>query len=380
MVNILSIINSAIFGLMNLSVLILVILTIKRTKNEELGSDCKKRFSKSFISFLLFLLFATFFDFAFSITQIILWEIYEIHPYSSDTIQIIWGIKSGLVFLNLFIAFILLFSSMEIYLFNKKSKWKFGILSILLLCGVFLLIILEIVMYYVYPFRPYNFPDEYVMVTYSQTYAITRLVVVLSTNFIYLIIGIVAIVLLKKTAIKNELLRKYTNPLSKGIILFFIALPVLHQLESIITFINIMMIKNGSLSFNNNSYWFNLGIFFISGIVFIIGMIFLALGNIQTILVPLTFSRKKVVKYGKIEEDVKYGKNEEDVKYGKIEEDVKYEMVEEDVKYEMVEEDIKYEMVEEEVPRESEETCSECGALIPFGAVFCIQCGKDSEE
>ncbi len=331
MANFLSIMNCVIFGLMNLLVLILVIKSANKTKKEELSPKCKKNFSKFFIGFLIFLMFATFFDFALSINENILSEIYGFDYPFLPIYRIIWGIAYGLSFLNQLIAFILLFSSMEINLFHKKSKGKFAILSIILLCGSFLLIIIEIVMRYVFPYGFFE-PSEgsYIYTSISLPYAITQLVVVILTNCNYLIIGIIIFILLKKTTMENELFREFTKQLSLGVILLFIVIPLLHLLEIILTFIDFMIIINGNFESNFRIIYalLYLSIFYISSLVFIFGIIILTLGAIKTMSVPLIFSRKKAKKAIKVIKQI------------------------------------------------PEKICPNCEAPVPFGAQFCIKCGK----
>ena len=129
-----------------------------------------------------------------------------------NTIDIVWGVTFGLSALNKLVAFLLLFSSMEIFLFNKKSKWKFGILAIVLLGGIFIMTIVNIVLYYTINYEGYN---------------IARGVVAVLTNFNYWIIGIVILILLAKTSKENAMLRNYTRLISIGIVLMLIIYPLI---------------------------------------------------------------------------------------------------------------------------------------------------------
>ena len=170
-------------GLMNILVLVLLIVVINSNLKKELGPDCKKGFSNFFIAFLVFLMFSTFFDFAYSLTYKIISDLIEAGEMDHSTywtiIPIISIAKFWLDFLNTWNAFILLFSSMEIYLFYKKSHWKFMILAIILQIGTFLLFILNIVIGGLL-----NFMGSF----------ITQLIVDILINFNYIIIGIVILI------------------------------------------------------------------------------------------------------------------------------------------------------------------------------------------
>ncbi len=348
MVGFSSIIRSVIYVLMNLVVIILLIKSSNETKKKELEPKCKKKFTKSFNSYLFFLIFVTFFNLVYWLFRVIFGERYGIEPHFSIILRFIWGITYELAFLNQFIAYIVLFRAMEKNLFNKKSKYKFNILSIILLSGVFFLIIIEIIMYYVFPYEPYLVPGEYTKILPSFPYAITRLVVVILAHFNYLIIGIFALILLKKTEKEDKLLQKYTKPLSEGVILLFIVIPLLNQVVGILDFINYMIILNGSLSFNLISYWINNGIFYLSSLLFIIGIIVLTTGAIKTMSVPLTFSRKKAAK--------------------RIPPKVVKRIPPEVVKR------IPPKVVKRVSPKVVN-TCPKCSTTIPYGARFCIKCG-----
>jgi len=360
MVGFSSIIRSIIYVLMNLVVIILLIRTSDKTKKKELEPKCKKKFTKSFNGYLFFLIFVTFFNLVYWLFRVIFGESYGIDPHFSITLRFVWGITYGLAFLNQFIAFIVLFRAMGNNLFIKKSKSKFTILSIILLSGVFFLIIVEIIMYYVFPYEIYSVPGEYgKIIIPSLPYAITRLVVVILAHFNYLIIGIVALILLKKTEKEDNMLREYTKPLSEGVILLFIILPLFNQLEGILTFINYMTILNGSLNFNIISYWLNNSIFYLSSLSFIIGIIILTTGAIKTMSVPLTFSRKKTAK--RIQPKVVKRIPPKVVK--RIPPKVVKKIQPRSVK---------------RIPSQQKvvNTCPKCGATIPYGARFCIKCGQ----
>jgi hypothetical protein len=298
MVHFLDIVSIAMYWLINFLVFILVIVTAVMTKKKDLEPNCKKGFAKYFIGFLIFLMFATFLDLAFYVTNTILNETYGPGYYFSSIYRIIWGINYVTVFLNQFFAYILLFGSMEIKLFNKKSKGKFGLLSIILLCGALLFMLVEIVMYYIFPFRIYEINIFYSIITFSPPYAITHMVVVILTNLNYLLIGILALVLLKKTKKKNELIGKYTTWLSAGLILLFIIIPIFNLIENILTFINYWFMINqiSEENFTIITSLIIIGIIFLSMLIFLIGIILLSVGAIKTMSVPLSFSKEKGVK------------------------------------------------------------------------------------
>ena len=104
-------------GLMDLLVFILVIFVAVSIKKKELGPDCKKGFSKFFIAFLIFLMFSVFFDFASSLINRIFIGLvnsggiryYDVHYFTSFFSLITYVLS----FLNKWIAYILLFSSIS---------------------------------------------------------------------------------------------------------------------------------------------------------------------------------------------------------------------------------------------------------------------------
>ncbi|QEE16290.1 zinc ribbon domain-containing protein [Promethearchaeum syntrophicum] len=285
--DIFSYIRIGIDGLIVVLVIILLIFVAVRIKNVELGPDCKKGFTKCFIAFILFILFSTFLDFAYSLTYRILTDLAESGAIDYYEITFILGIFSiataGLGFLNNWIAYVILFSSMEIFLFNKKSKGKFGILAILLQIGSFILLIIEIVISAIL--------GDYLGIQ------ITNLVVNVLINFNFIIIGIVILILLGNTAKENQLLRNYTKMMSAGVILLLIIVPIFNQLVYVLNFISNLLAWNGyffdNIIIRNGISW---GIGFLSSLCFIIGIIVLSLGAIKTMTVPLTFSREKAAK------------------------------------------------------------------------------------
>ncbi len=311
------ILNVSIYGLMNFLVFILLIVTGIKIKKKELEPNCKKGFSKLFITFLIFLMFSTFFDLAYFITAIISDSISpgmhstipEIDRSISDLTYILWGVKEGLVFLNLFIGLILIFTSMEVNLFNKKSKWKFGIIAIILLCGAFLLMITKIILHYILNFN---------------ANIIISLVVSVLTNFNYILIAVFILILLKKTSKDNESLKVYTKPLSAGIILLFIIRPLILPIIKIIWLVSYY---SGFVIYEGFGLWIILSLFYLASLIFLIGIILLAKGALKTMNTPLTFSREKGSKG---------------------------------------------------TPQKGAKTCSKCGAPIPPLAEFCTNCGHHS--
>ncbi len=244
---ILVIVSLVLRGLLIFLLFIIIVLVVIKVITKELEPDCNKGFSYLFIGFLIFMMFFMIFD-------------------------ILLGLLS---FPIEFLAFLILSISMEIYLFHKKSKWKFGILAIVLLIGSFILRIVETISIY---FMYYDF--------------MTSLIISLVANFLinlnFIIIAIVILVLLKKTVEENATLKKYTGFLSAGVVFLFIIYPIFTPI-----------INNSSklLYLFNYPYetylWIFQGATLLQDFFFIIGIIFLTLGAIKTITIPLTFSKEK---------------------------------------------------------------------------------------
>ncbi len=274
--SIMEIINIATRGLMVFLVFILIIFMVANISSIDLGPDCNKGFSKFYIIFLSFLMFSKFFE-----------------------VILGWFISW-----NIFIALVIISIAMEIYLFNKKSNWKFGILAIILLCSSFVLSIIELFI---------GFALD------SMEYRITSAIVGVLTGFNYLIMGIVILILLGKTASENESLEIFTIPIYYGVVLLFILIPLIKPIPD-----NAYLLWKLDVIPYDTYYWISQGVFFLESILFIIGIIFLSFGAVRTMAVPLTFSREKRA---------------------------------------------------QEIPQEPTKFCPECGAPLPVSVQFCIKCG-----
>ncbi len=298
--DIIELVDISIYGLMNFAVFILLIVVGVKILKKELGPDCKKEFSRYFVGFLVFLMISTFFIFANSLIFKILIDLRNKGDISDGDfyriISISGLISSALVLLNNWIAYSLLLISMEIYLFNKKSNWKFGILVIVLQCGSFLLSIIG-------------------MFTGIIGIAITSILI----NFNYIILGVVILILLGKTAKENELLKIYTKPISIGVIFIFIIKPLFIPIPKIF----LLMYFFFNLHFDIY-FWVFQGVLILQTILSMIGMIFLSVGALKTMNVPLIFSKEKNIKG---------------------------------------------------IPRKVANTCPKCNAPIPDGIEFCTNCG-----
>ena len=201
---------------------------------------------------------------------------------------------------------------MELFLFNKKSKFKFLILAIVLLSGTFLMTLTKLILYYTVG---------------GLGYIITSMVVEISIGFNYLILGIVSLILLGKTAKEDENLKLYKNSMSSGIIFLFILFQLIYPIKFIVYLVYYLTGFPYEIY-----YWVFQGEFFLTSLFFIIGIILLSVGARKTVLVPLTFSREKKGKITK--------RNPTQSVYAK------------------------------------KNTCPKCGAPIPSGAEFCTSCGN----
>ncbi|MHA1474093.1 MAG: zinc ribbon domain-containing protein [Promethearchaeota archaeon] len=306
-------IKMAMDGLMSFLVFILLIVVAVNNIKKELGPDCKKGFSRFFIAFLFFLMFSPFIDFAYLLTFRIIVSLRDAGEIDYVIfLQILLtslSVNRWLRFLNKWIAFILLFVSMEIYLFNKKSKWKFGILALVLLFGSLLLFIID-----------YFIPNLLGLIGVL----ISSLIFELLINFNYIIIGIIILILLRKTAKENDSLLEYTKSLSIGVILLLIVIPLFNQLIEISYFVDRMLKLDGNLVFDELNDWIYRGLYLLSSLLFIIGIIILTVGAVKTMSVPLTFAKGKKAK-----------------------------------------------VIARKVPN----SCPDCGAPIPIGVQFCTNCG-----
>ena len=269
-------------GLMNFLVFILLILIIAKNMKMELAPDCKKGFSKFFVAVLVFLMFSTFFDFCYSLTYKIMSDLVvsgELDFFDFYyTMRIVWGVTYGLAFLNKFIAFILLFSAIEIKLLYKKTNFKFLIFAIIFLIGIFLFTVANIVISYTIG---------------GMGYQISRLVLDVLTNLNYIIIAIAIRILLRKTGKENELLKVYTKPISIGVLLLFNLHSIVKIFQIVRSFISYIFYSNDYHVYNDLLNLIFYGLFLISSLLFIIGIILLSVGAIKTMSVPLTFSKQK---------------------------------------------------------------------------------------
>jgi len=277
------ILNVSIYGLMNFLVFFLLIVSAVKTKETELEPNCKKGFSKFFILFLIFLMFSTFFDLVYLAIALIsggndLIPVPKMDVCPSFITYYLWGIKEGLVFLNLFIALILLFTSMEINLFNKKSKGKFGIFAVVLLCGSFPLVVTKIIMYYI---------------SFYIDFYIINVIISVITNFNYFLIAVAILILLRKTSKENPSLRIYSKPLFAGVVLLFIIRPLILPIFKIL---HLVIGFSRQSIYDDSNLRVILGLFYLSSLIFIIGIILLTKGALKTMSTPLIFSREKNTK------------------------------------------------------------------------------------
>ncbi len=270
-------------GLMVFLVFILLIVVGVSNLKKEIGLECKKGFSRFFVVVLVFLMFSTVFDFGFSLTNKILsnqvdWRDPYSISYFYNTIRMIWGITFGLGFLNKLIAFLLLFISIEIYLFKRKTKGKFIILGIVLLGGTFIITLVKIALYYSIG---------------GIGSAITNLTVGVLTSLNYIILAIVIRILLKKTAKENESLKVYTKSISIGVLFLFNLHSIVQIFQDVRIFISYMFDSYDFYEYVDLLNLISYGLFFLSSLLFIIGIIVLSVGAIKTMSTPLNFSRKK---------------------------------------------------------------------------------------
>jgi len=259
-----------------------VIVQDKLQKTLEPG--CSKNFSILFVIYLVLLLFSTIIGY------------------------FIWVTNKSLIY-------ILLSISMEIYLFHKKSKWKFGILATVLLSISIVLSITNFVL----PF----------ILTNSLAIVISNVVVAVVTSFNYIVIGIVILNFLRKTAEENLSLKIYTKPLSIGVVFIFIIQSLFTPIFSITYLISGFV---PTVSYEIYIFLFY-GTTALANLFFIIGIIALSIGAIKTMFVPLTFSKDKGVKGFQPKS-------------------------------------------EERIPPISAIYCRECGVSIPPGLEFCTNCGQ----
>ena len=237
------ILNIVIRALAIFVALCLIILVGVATLQKKLEPNYNKGFSISVVIYLLLIMFSFIVGFFF--------------------------IESNNSFANILFAF-----SLEFYLFHKKSKWKFGIIATILLCISIILKGASIVI-------PMFLND-------FLAYAIFSAVIPILININILTIGILIFILLRKTAQENEALKTYTKPISIGIVLLFIIIPLIKPIINIAYLFGVLIGYHYEIY-----YWINLIVFLLISLIFIIGIIVLAVGAIKTMSVPLTFSWKK---------------------------------------------------------------------------------------
>ena len=244
---IMSVLDTAILILAILVVLVLIIIVGIVTVQKKLEPNCTKDFSILFLIFLFLIMFS-------KIISIIFWE-------SNNSF-----------------AYILLSFSMEIYLFHKKSNWKFSILAtILLIISIILKItflILNFVLYNISALRVIN------------------MIVAVVTSFNFIIIGIAILNLLRKTTKEDLSLKTYTTPMSIGIVIILIIKSLIIPISSIMMFLLYLEVINSYEIF----LWISLIIPILSNLVLIIGTFVLSIGALKTMTVPLIFSKDKGIK------------------------------------------------------------------------------------
>ncbi len=339
--------------LINLLVFVLLIVVVSKTKKKKISSTCMKGFVNLFIMFLIFLMFSTFFDFVHSLTSKMIFAFRDIK-------DILWGLTYIPAFLNKIIAFVLLFDSMEIYLFNKKSNWKFGILAFILLGGTFIIAIIKIVSYNVMDYLEYQ---------------ITSVILSILTSLFYLIIGIFILILLRKTAKENILLETYTRPLSTGVIFLLIVRSIIAPISEIAYLRSIW--AEPPYEFY---YWFDFSLYIISSVGFIIGIIFLAIGAMKTMDVSLTFTKKKPLKKilrritpRKLTSQKETSQKETSQKETSQKETSQKETSQKETSQKETSQKINS---QEAISQDIKKFCIQCGVPIQPGMKFCIQCGK----
>ena len=239
------ILNLAIRILAILIILLVIIVIGVNTAQKKLEPHYNKGFSISVVIYLILVMFSFIVGFFF--------------------------IESNNSFSNILFSF-----SLEIYLFHKKSKWKFGILaSILLGFSIILRIVFFALNLFLHSFM-------------AILIASIVIDVLLSLNNI--ILGIVILNLLRKTAKENISLKTYTKPISIGVVFIFIIKPLITSTSTI----PILILDIGANYDDFVIYYsFLIGIPILSILIIIIGLIFIAIGALKTMNVPLIFSKDK---------------------------------------------------------------------------------------
>ncbi|MHA1474092.1 MAG: zinc ribbon domain-containing protein [Promethearchaeota archaeon] len=248
LLTIISILNIAIRVLAILVALGLTILVGVVTLQKKLEPHYNKGFSISVVIYLILVMFSFIVGFLF--------------------------IESNNSFSNILFSF-----SLEIYLFHKKSKWKFGILATILLgFSIILKITFLVINLFLY---------NYLAIVIASIV----IDVLLSLNNI--ILGIVILNLLRKTANENPSLKTYTKPISIGVVFIFI---IKSLITSISTIPMLIYYLGENYDYFEIYYSFRIGIPILSILVIIIGLIFIAIGSLKTMNVPLMFSKDKGIK------------------------------------------------------------------------------------
>ena len=258
LLSIISILNIAIRVLAILVALCLAILVGVVTLQKKLEPDYKKGFSISVVIYLILVMFSFIVGFFF--------------------------IESNNSFSNILFSF-----SLEIYLFHKKSKWKFGILAAILLGFS---IILRIV------FFALNLFLHSFMAILIASIVID---VLLSLNNI--ILGIVILNLLRKTANENPSLKTYTKPISIGVVFIFIIKSLITSISSIPILI---LYLEENYDYFETYIWFEMGLTLFLSLVIVIGLIFIAIGALKSMNTPLIFSKDKGIKESLKREGIRY--------------------------------------------------------------------------
>ncbi|QEE16291.2 zinc ribbon domain-containing protein [Promethearchaeum syntrophicum] len=243
-----SVLNLAIQILAILVLFILIILLGIVTLQKKLEPNCSKDFS-----------------------------IFSIINLACLMISLIIGIFVNIPFveMNNTLFYLLLCISMEIYLFHKKSKWKFSLLTTILLCFSIIIWITDIILIFIL------WGD-------IESFIISAIVDIL-TSTIFIIIGIVILILLRNSAKENLSVKTYTKPFSIGIVILLI---IKSLFMPILTITNLIT-HYGDFEYDENFYLIIYGIIFIKHLLLIIGIIFIAIGTLKTMYVPLIFSKDK---------------------------------------------------------------------------------------
>jgi hypothetical protein len=276
---ILDYIDLSISGFLTLVIFILLIVVVVMMKIQKLEPSCQKGFTKFFIWVLTFYLGAKIFDFVYDLIERIMTNRYyagkiELSEFS-DIHDILWGSLVGLKFLVSIIAYFLLFGSMEIFLFHKKSKGVFGVAILILLGGSFIMAIVRVGLHYTI---------RYI----ANDIAILAVTVLFNFNLVIIAIGI--LILLGKTTKENGSLKKFQRPIGLGVVFLYLINPLIIPIADIAYLI--FLLEHSSQNFLIY-IWISNGVSFATSFMFLIGIILLTIGAIKSMSVPLTFAREK---------------------------------------------------------------------------------------